>query len=198
MRHWQAVVAVLVILATPLGARQDPTRADADRMSKKLQAILARAEARPAQAKPATTSFTERELNAYLRLDPTVGLPVGLKHPTIAFLDGGRVDSKALVDLDLIRVSEKRGWLDPLAYVSGIVEVRTIGTFRGSNGKGTYAFESATLGGVPIPRTVLAELVAFYTRSPETPNGIPLDAPFELPHRIRDVELRRGMATVIQ
>jgi hypothetical protein len=51
---------------------------------------------------------------------------------------------------------------------------------------------------VPIPKSVLAELVAFYTRSPETPKGIPLDAPFELPHRIRDIELRRGMATVTQ
>ncbi len=198
MRHWPAVFTVLLILVAPLGARQDAARADADRMGKKVQAILARAEAPLAQAKPVTTSFTEGELNAYLRLDPTVGLPVGLKHPTVTLLDGGRVDSKALVDLDLIRVSEKRGWLDPLAYVSGIVEVRTIGTFRGSNGKGTYAFESATLGGVPIPKTVLGELVAFYTRSSETPNGIPLDAPFELPHRIRDVELRRGMATVIQ
>jgi hypothetical protein len=113
-------------------------------------------------------------------------------------LDGGRVDSKALVDLDMVRVSEKRGWLDPLAYVTGIVEVRTIGTFRGSNGKGVYVYESASLGGMPIPKSILAELVAFYTRSPETPNGIPLDAPFDLPHRIRNVELRRGMGTVIQ
>jgi hypothetical protein len=198
MRFWPAAVASLLILVTPLGARQDAARAEADRMSKKVQAILARAEAPAAQATPVTTTFTESELNAYLRLDPTVGLPVGLKHPTLTLLDGGRVDSKALVDLDMVRVSEKRGWLDPLAYVTGIVEVRTIGTFRGSNGKGVYVYESASLGGMPIPKSILAELVAFYTRSPETPNGIPLDAPFDLPHRIRNVELRRGMGTVIQ
>ena len=198
MRFWPAAVAALLILVAPVGARQDAARADADRMSKKVQAILARAEAPAAQAKPVTTTFTESELNAYLRLDPTVGLPVGLKHPTLTLLDGGRVDSKALVDLDMVRVSEKRGWLDPLAYVTGIVEVRTIGTFRGSNGKGVYVYESASLGGMPIPKSILAELVAFYTRSPETPNGIPLDAPFDLPHRIRNVELRRGMGTVIQ
>jgi hypothetical protein len=198
MRFWPAAVAALLILVTPLGARQDAARAEADRMSKKVQAILARAEAPAAQSKPVTTTFTESELNAYLRLDPTVGLPVGLKHPTLTLLDGGRVDSKALVDLDMVRVSEKRGWLDPLAYVTGIVEVRTIGTFRGSNGKGLYVYESASLGGMPIPKSILAELVAFYTRSPETPNGIPLDAPFDLPHRIRNVELRRGMGTVIQ
>jgi hypothetical protein len=198
MRFCTAAFAALLILAAPVGARQDAARAEAERMSQKVQAILARAEAPASQAKPVTTNFTESELNAYLRLDPTVGLPVGLRFPTLKFLDGGKVDSKALVDLDMVRVAEKRGWLDPLAYVSGIVEVRTIGTFRGSNGKGVYAFESATLGGVPIPKSVLAELVAFYTRSPETPKGIPLDAPFELPHRIRDIELRRGMATVTQ
>jgi hypothetical protein len=198
MRFRPAAVAALLLLVAPLSAWQDAARAEADRMSKKVQAILARAETPAAQAKPVTTTFTESELNAYLRLDPSVGLPVGLKHPTLTLLDGGRVDSKALVDLDMVRVSEKRGWLDPLAYVTGIVEVRTIGTFRGSNGKGVYVYESASLGGMPIPKSVLAELVAFYTRSPETPNGIPLDAPFDLPHRIRNVELRRGMGTVIQ
>ncbi len=198
MRFRPAAVAALLILAAPVGAQQDPARADAARMSQKVQALLARAEAPAAAAKPVTTSFTEAEINAYLRLDPTAGLPVGLRHPTITLLDGGRVDTKALVDLDLIRTSEKRGWLDPLAYVSGLVEARTIGVFRGSNGNGVYVYESASLGGVPIPKSMLAELVAFYTRSPETPNGIPLDAPFELPHRIRDVELRRGLATVIQ
>lgn len=198
MRPWPSVVAALLIVIAPLGAAQDPARADAERASKKVQAIMARAEAPAGNAAPLTTSFTEAELNAYLRHDPTVGLPVGLRHPTITLLDGGRVDSKALVDLDMIRVSEKRGWFDPLAYVTGIVEVRTVGTFRGSNGKGTYLYESATLGGVPIPKTVFGELLAFYTRSPETPKGIPLDAPFELPAGIRDVELRRGVATVKQ
>ena len=198
MRISSAAVAAVLILAAPVDAQQDAARADAERMSQKVQAILARAEAPASQAKPVTTTFTEAELNAYLRLDPTAGLPVGLKHPTVTFLEGGRVDSKALVDLDLIRLSEKRGWLDPLAYVTGIVEVRTIGTFRGSNGKGVYVHESASLAGVPIPKSVLAEMVAFYTRSPEAPKGIPLDAPFDLPHRIRDVELRRGMGTVIQ
>lgn len=198
MRFWPAAVAALLILAAPVGAQQDPARADADRMSQKVQALLARAEAPVAPAKPVTTNFSEAEINAYLRLDPSAGLPVGLRFPTLTLLDAGRVESKALVDLDLIRTSEQRGWLDPLKYVSGLMEVRTVGVFRGSNGKGVYVYESASLGGVPIPKSVFAELVAFYTRSPEAPKGIPLDAPFELPHRIRDVELRRGMATVIQ
>jgi hypothetical protein len=198
MRQWPAIAAAILIISTPVVAQQDAARADADRMSKKVQAILERAEAPANQSKPLTTNFTEAELNAYLRLDPTVGLPVGLQHPTVTLLDNGRVESKALVDLDAVRTSEKRGWFDPLAYVTGIMEVRTVGTFRGSNGKGTYTHESASLGGVPIPKTVLAELVSYYSRTPENPKGITLDTPFELPHRIREIQLRRGMGTVTQ
>ena len=198
MQKVPAGLLALLILASPVGARQDAMRADADSMRKKMQAILDRSVAPPGQAKPLTTNITDSELNAYLRLDATADLPVGLKQPTVVFLDGGKVDTRALVDLDMIRVAQKRGWLDPLSYVTGTLEVRTVGTFHGANGKGVFAVESATVGGMPVPKTVLQELVAFYTRSPEAPQGIPLDAPFELPHRIRNVELRRGMATVIQ
>jgi hypothetical protein len=193
-----AVITTLLVLTASLGAQQDAGRADAQRMGQKVQALLARADAPPVPGKPVTTTFTESEINAYLRLDPNAGLPTGLRQPTLTFFDGGRVETKALVDLDMVRTAEKRGWLDPLAYVSGLMEVRMVGTFRGANGKGTYAHESASLGGVPIPKSVLAELVAFYTRAPETPKGLSIDEPFELPHRIRNVELRRGLATVTQ
>jgi hypothetical protein len=195
--------AVLLALAAPLmvslGAGQGASRADADRMSKKVSAILQRAVAPPTGAKPLTTRFSEQELNAYLHLEAeAAGLPPGLKQPRVTFLDAGKVDTRALVDLDAVRTSQKRGWLDPLAYITGILEVRTVGTLRGDKGKGVYTFESASVDGVPVPRTVLQELLAFYTRTPETPAGIVLDQPFDLPAGIRQVELRRGVATVIQ
>jgi hypothetical protein len=193
-----AILAVMTPLAA-LQAVQAPSRADADRMEKKVQAIFERSVAPPQLAKPLKTSFTEQELNAYLQLEPeAVGLPEGLKQARVTLLDGGKVDTRALVDLDAVRTAVKRGWLDPLAYVTGMHEVRTIGTLRGANGKGVYTFESASLNGVPVPRTVLQELLAFYTRSPETPRGFVLDEPFDLPVGIRELELRRGAATVIQ
>ena len=175
---------------------QDPSRAAAERADRKMQAIMTRAVSAPQKAPALKTTFTEEELNAYMRLQPD--LPTGLTQPTVQFLDGGRVQSRALVDLDIVRTSEKRGWLDPLAYVTGILEVHLIGVFRGANGQGVYTFESARVGGAPVPKSVLQELLAFYTRTPETPKGILLDTPFELPAGIREVELRRGMATVIQ
>ncbi len=174
---------------------QDPARAAAERASKKMQAIMTRA-AVPAATPVVKTTFTEEELNAYMRVQPD--LPTGLTQPTLQFLDDGRVQSRALVNLDIVRTSEKRGWLDPLAYVTGILEVHLIGVFRGANGQGVYTFESARVGGAPVPKAVLQELLAFYTKTPETPKGILLETPFDLPAGIREVELRRGMATVIQ
>jgi hypothetical protein len=185
-----------VALGVASGFAQDASRAAAERADKKMQAIMMRAVAAPAKAPALKTTFTEEELNAYMRVQPD--LPTGLTQPTVQFLDNGRVQSRALVNLDIVRTSEKRGWLDPLAYVTGILEVHLIGVFRGANGQGVYTFESARVGGAPVPKSVLQELLAFYTRTPETPKGILLDTPFELPANIREVELRRGMATVIQ
>jgi hypothetical protein len=54
------------------------------------------------------------------------------------------------------------------------------------------------VGRLPLPRSVLHELVAFYTRTPDTPTGVNLDEPFALPAGIRQVLIRRGAATVVQ
>ena len=198
MRLRLLISGALLALVAPVVAGQGPATADAERMGKKVQAILERAVAPATAAKPLKTSFSERELNAYLSANAAEELPTGVKQAQITLLDAGKVDTRALVDLDTVRTSEQRSWLDPLAYVTGLMEVRTIGTFRGANGKGVFTFESATVGGMPVPRTVMQELVAYYTRTPETPKGILLDQPFDLPARIRAVELRRGAATVIQ
>ena len=42
------------------------------------------------------------------------------------------------------------------------------------------------------------ELVSYYTRTPELPNGFNLDQPFELPHNIRQIDIQRGAATIVQ
>lgn len=188
----------VLALVTPLVAGQEAATTDAASMGKKVQAILERGLTPAQAAKPLKTSFSEQELNAYLKANAAEELPSGVTQARITLLDAGKVDTRALVDMDALRTSEKRGWLDPLAYVTGMLEVRTVGTFRGANGKGVFTFESATVDGVPVPRALMQELVAFYTRTPETPKGILLDQPFDLPARIREVELRRGAATVIQ
>ncbi len=199
MRFRLILLVATLALVAPVAARQDVSRAEADRMLPKVEAIVARAIAPPkSTAKPLRTSFTDRELTAYLRFHAQDQLPTGVRQPRITMLDGGKVETRAIVDLDAVRTAEPRGWLDPLAYATGSLEVAMIGVFRGTKGQGLYIFESGTVGGVPLPKAMLQELVAFYTRSPDLPAGVHLDQPFDLPAAIREVEVRRGAATVIQ
>ena len=79
-----------------------------------------------------------------------------------------------------------------------LLEVRASAKARAANGFGQLELESATLGGVPIPKSFLQMIVSHYSATAENPNGFNLDQPFELPHQIRQVELQRGSAVVVQ
>jgi hypothetical protein len=54
------------------------------------------------------------------------------------------------------------------------------------------------VSGVPVPKPLLQEVVSYYSRSPELPAGIDLEAPFELPARIREIRTQKGQALIIQ
>jgi len=144
------------------------------------------------------TTFTDREVNSYFKVYGPTFLPEGVVDPQLAIDEGGRVRAKSLVNLDTIRAAKPRGWLDPLAYVTGSVEVTAAGTLKTADGRGVFALETATLGGITVPKSLLQELVSHYSRSPESPSGISLEQPFALPSRIRMVETGRGAATVVQ
>ena len=197
LRH---LVVTLVVAAT-LGTAgaQELSLAEADAMEAKIMRIAAAAEApQPAGAPPLRTSFTEREINAYLQHYGPTFLPAGIARPQVAIGDGGGIVARAIVDLDAVRRSRERSLFDPLAYLTGAVEVVTAGTVTGTDGVGIIHLESATVAGVAVPQTVAQELLRFYTRSPERPSGFEFDKPFELPANIRAVSVARGAATVVQ
>jgi hypothetical protein len=187
----------LVLQATP--AAQDPLKIDAASMQRKLLVILARGEAKPAQrVTPLRTSFTEQEVNAYFRVHGPEIVPEGVLDPQLGIDNGGHVRARAIVDLDSALKTKQRGVLDPLAWVTGKVEVVALGTLQTAEGKGRLSIESATLGGVPVPKTLLQELVSYYSRTPDSARGFSLEEPFALPANIRTVETTRGAATVVQ
>lgn len=181
-------------------AQPAPTRAEADAMQKKIDRVAATAEAppRPASAAPLRTTFTEREINSYLTLDGADFLPAGIAMPRVRLGEDNRVEARATVDLDGVRRSRERSVFDPLAYVTGAVEVVAIGTVEGRGGEGLIRYESATVGGVAVPKTVAQELLRFYTTTPERPRGFAFDEPFALPAGVRAVGVARGAATVTQ
>lgn len=189
----------LAITAGSVTAQAPPSRADADAMQAKIERVAAAADSqRPANASPLHTTFTEHEINAYLALDGPDVLPPGVAMPRVQLGDAGRVRARAIVDLDGVRRSRERSPFDPLAYVTGAVEVVATGRLEGSGGQGVIRYESATVGGIAVPKTVAQELLRFYTRTPERPRGFAFDEPFALPAGVRAVSVERGAATVTQ
>lgn len=193
-----AAVVAIVLALTAAGA-DDGTRADASSMAAKIARIEeAGAHVRPPNAPSVTTAFTDQEMNAYLALDGPTFLPPGIASPRVATGDGGRVTARAIVDLDAVRLSRQRGLLDPLALLRGRLEVVATGFIAAHDGRGTGRLESATVAGVPIPQRVVQELLRYYTRTPDRPEGYGLDTPFDLPAGIRSVAVAAGRVTVIQ
>lgn len=190
-------LAVLLLTASAgvVVARQDVTRADGDRMAQKLAAIEARGGARVGASVPLRTSFTDREVNAYFRYNGKDRLPPGVLNPEVTIENDSRVDASATVDLDSVRKSQQ-SWMAGLLH--GSVEVRVSGTIAAANGKGTLQIVSATLGGIPIPVSVLQDVISEYSKTPDNPTGFQLDKPFDLPENIREVRLARGTATIVQ
>ena len=191
-------LVALVFAVTPaLGQRQAPSREDAARMRSKIDAISRNAGSSPSA--PLVTRVTEQEVNAYLLYDAGDQLPAGLTEPRITVLADGSLSGTAIVDLDAVRQQrQSRGWLDPLNYLTGKVPVAVSGRLDANGGMARFALEAAKVGGVPVPRMVVQELVTFYSRTESNPRGLNLDDPYPLPARIQQIEVRPGEALVKQ
>jgi hypothetical protein len=186
-----------VVVACGAAHAQDHARVEADAMQAKIERIAAAAEA-PRAATPLHTQISEREINAYLALEGPELLPAGIAMPRAQLGDAGRVRARAVVDLDAVRRSRERSPFDPLAYLAGAVEVVATGRFEADRGEGVIRYESATVGGVAVPKAVAQELLKFYTSTPERPRGFAFDEPFALPAGVRSVSVERGAVTVVQ
>jgi hypothetical protein len=190
------------VLAATLGSAAtaqvpEPTREAADAMQAKIDRVAAAVEEpRPARVRPLRTTFAEHEINAYLALEGPALLPHGIAMPHVQLGDDGRVRARAVVNLDAVARSRERSVFDPLAYLRGAVEVVATGGVEGEGGRGLIRYESATVGGVAVPKAVAQELLQFYTRTPERPRGFAFDEPFDLPAGVRAVSVERGAATV--
>jgi hypothetical protein len=199
MTHRLAFAALLSLIITVPPAAQEASHAAADRARVKIESIVAIGEEpRDPQAAAARTALTEVEVNAYLQVHGPEVLPKSIAEPEIRLGDDGRIRARAIIDLDDVRRSRPRAWRDPLAYVVGSVEVIASGRFAADDGLGRAELESATVAGLSVPKSVVQELLRFYTVTPDRPEGFDLDEPFMLPANIRRVIVRRSHATIVQ
>jgi hypothetical protein len=82
--------------------------------------------------------------------------------------------------------------------IGGTVPVSVTGLLHTKDGQARFEVQSAEVSGIPVPVTVLQELVGYYSRTTENPEGVRLDEVFMLPVGIRQVEIGRGQAVVVQ
>jgi hypothetical protein len=146
-----------------------------------------------------TTPFEEIELNSYLRFGVTDLLPVGLTEPSATLVGAGRATLRGVVDLDMVRKSQgKKSWYDPTAYLTGRIPILVTGVLTTGDGVGRFNVERVEVKSVPMPKRLLQEILSYYTKSAEYPNGVNLDDQFTLPAEIKRVDVQVGRATVYQ
>ena len=189
--------AVVISCAGLVHADVRATRRDAALLKQKVAAINAHAD-KPTKA-GRRTIVTESEVNSYLVYEARDQIPVGVVDPTITVIGPGRLSGRAVVDLDAVRKQKApTSLLDPMNYLMGRLAVTAVGRLTTANGVGHFDLESSSVGSVPIPKILLQEIVSYYSRSAEKPGGISLDDPFALPARIREIQVERGQAIIVQ
>ncbi|HEY7170332.1 MAG TPA: hypothetical protein VH417_05760 [Vicinamibacterales bacterium] len=197
LRIAAALAASGVLAVAAAAADKAPLRRDADQLKLKVEAIRGRSVA--PEGRPVRTAISEREVNAYLVYEFAQTLPAGVVEPSITILGPNRLSGRALVDLDRVRASAKpTSRLDPMYYLSGRMPVAATGVLKTHQGVGEFQLESAEVAGVPVPKFVLQQIVTYYSRSAEQPSGISIDRTFELPANIKEIQVDRGQAIVVQ
>ena len=193
---WLLLIGAL--LAAAGQAANDPlSREAANRLLAKAEGLRRNAET--TAPKPSRVVVTETEVNSYLAFDGPEVLPTGVVAPRLTLHGGGRVTARAIVDLDAVRrARNSTSWFDPLNYLRGQLPVSAAGVLTARDGSVRVALERAEVSGIRIPKILLQEVVTYYTRSPEFPNGVNLDDPFPLPARIRSITVDLGAAVVEQ
>lgn len=189
--------AVVVLATATFAADARTQKREADLLRQKVDVINKHAERPTTQGR--RTTVTESEVNAYLAIDARPQLPTGVVDPSVTIVGTGRLSGRAIVDLDAVRTAKNpTSLLDPVNYLSGKVPVTATGVLTTKNGVGRFVLESAAIGRVPVPKLILQEIVSYYSRTAQKPAGIGLDDPFELPAKIREIQVLRGQAIIVQ
>ena len=193
----RSLIFLLFVALVPLHAAS-VSKQQADVFARKIVLIQRQAD-QVERAGTRRTALTEDELNSWFAYQARPLLPAGVTDPKVTIIGGGRVAGQATVDLDAI--AKKRssgGTLDPWSYIGGRVPVNVVGTLHTRDGMGQFELQSADISGLPVPKTLLQEVVTYYSRTPENPRGVRLDDQFALPARIRQIEVAQGQAIVVQ
>ena len=191
MRGSTSLFVALAVAGSLLSAAEALSPQLADAFAKKI--VLVQKMADEKSSKDRVTTFTQDETNSYLKFGAGGLLPTGLTQPELTMIGQGKVAGKAIVDLDVVRRKQSSGgWFDPTSYLTGQLPVTASGRIVTWDGKGRFELDSAEVSGVPIPKSFLAQMVNFFTRTADNPKGSSIDDTFELPTKIKRIDVESG------
>lgn len=197
MNARDAAICGLILTVASLEAAA-LSKQDADLFSRKLAQIVVQGDV---AQKPGNrrTPVTETELNSWFTYSAKPLLPAGVSDPRITMIGNGKVTGQAVVDLDAIaKKKASGGTFDIWNLVGGKVPVNVAGTLRTKDGIGSFDLESADVSGLPLPKSFLQEVVSYYSRTADHPQGVKIDDPFALPASIRQIDVGAGQAVIVQ
>jgi hypothetical protein len=165
----------------PAPRRVEWTWALADSLARKITDIEKRLQ------RVRAVRVSEAELNSYLNLMPTNALPRGVTDVKVQIQRDG-VFARGMVDLDRVKGKvHSTGMFDPLSLLGGLVPVEVRGRLQTKDGYGTVEVEEVTVASIPVPSTMLQQMVATSTKSSRYPEGVDIQAPFKLPYAVKRV-----------
>jgi hypothetical protein len=192
-----ALSAFILAATLAIGATAQPSKEQGDSLARKIEGINQNAAVEPPRSK--TTQVSEPEINSYLAFTIKDKIPRGLANPQIRLIGDGQVSGRVYVDLDEFkRQRSSGGMMDPFNYIAGQVPVNARGILRTKDGVGQFQLSAADIHGVPLPKPLVQELVSFFSRTQERPNGFNIDEPFNLPAKIRTITIKSAEALVVQ
>jgi hypothetical protein len=203
MSSRSSIAVFLLLSGVSLGALQSAAVSEqqADAFTRKMATVTQRGVAGlKGQAKaPQRTPFSETELNSWFAYRSSEVMPQGVTDPRVTIVGNGKLRAAATVDLEQIAKRRSSGrTLDPWTYLGGRLPVTLSGVLHTQNGMGTFTLEEAAVSGIPVPTSVLQDIVGYYSRTADDPEGVRLNDPFRLPAQIKQIEVGQGQAVVVQ
>ena len=174
------------------------SKQNADMFARKLALIQRQADVAE-RVGARRTALTDDEVNSWFAYAAQPLLPAGVTQPQVSALGQGKVMGQAIVDLDTVAKRKSTGGtFDPFSFIGGKVPISVTGVLHARDGMGRFDVQNAYISGVPVPATLLQELLTYYSRTPERPQGVRLNAAFALPAKIRQIDVGQGQAVVVQ
>jgi len=179
--------------AVPIHSSADSPEAAAQRVETVFAELESREKANDRQAR--TYVLAESDLNAYLASEIRKRERKDVEHLSVKMKDENRFLTSLTVNLDQVDIKTDSMTRKLFrALLRGTQTIEMDGKLTTDKGKGTYEVESATMNGLPLPATLVNEIIAAVGKQQDPPFD-PTE-PFELPYKIQSITVSSGKTTI--